>query len=269
MSKIIIVEDDPMISEIYQKKFSQSVFTVLSADSGEQVIGLVQKEKADVILLDLILPRMSGFEVIKELKSGKYDGSVKIIVSSNLNQEEDQRKARELGADGFIIKSKYTPSGLVKEVERLINEFGEEEKNEKRIEREENGGGQNTNKLGQKKILLIEDEEIFLEMFGDKLKQDGFSVSCANNGAWGVKEALQGDYDLFIIDMMMPAMTGDEIVAKLKLEEKTAGKPIIILSASVDEDARKKVGDMGVNAFFVKTQIVPSELSKKASELLA
>jgi PleD family two-component response regulator len=58
-------------------------------------------------------------------------------------------------------------------------------------------------------------------------------------------------------------------VAKLKLEEKTAGKPIIILSASVDEDAQKKVSNMGVNAFFVKTQIIPSELSKKASELLA
>jgi CheY-like chemotaxis protein len=124
------------------------------------------------------------------------------------------------------------------------------------------------NKTEGKKILIIEDQQVFIDMFGGKLKQDGFQVSSAKNGAWGIKEALANDFDLLVIDMVMPAMNGDEIVAKLKMEEKTKNIPIIILSASVDEETQKRVEQMGINTFFVKTRITPSDLSRKAQELL-
>jgi CheY-like chemotaxis protein len=119
-----------------------------------------------------------------------------------------------------------------------------------------------------KKILIIEDQQVFIEMFGGKLKQDGFDVSSANNGAWGIKEALAKDFDLLVIDMVMPAMGGEEIVARLKAEEKTKNIPIIIISASVDEETQKRVEAMGVDAFFIKTRITPKDLSHKAQAIL-
>ena len=118
------------------------------------------------------------------------------------------------------------------------------------------------------KILLIEDEEIFVEMFSESLGRAGFEVVAATNGAWGIKEAMKANFDLFIIDMVMPAMNGEEVVAKLKDDEKTKNIPIIVLSASVDDQTRKRVENMGVSAFFVKTQLTPSDLSRKISELL-
>ncbi|MFZ2188033.1 MAG: response regulator [Candidatus Moraniibacteriota bacterium] len=123
-------------------------------------------------------------------------------------------------------------------------------------------------KIENKKILIIEDQEVFVEMFGGKLKQDGFSVSAARNGAWGIKEAMQEDFDLIIIDMVMPAMNGEEVVAKLRMEEKTKHIPIIVLSASVDEETQKRVEQMGIQAFFVKTRITPSDLSKEAMDIV-
>ncbi len=120
----------------------------------------------------------------------------------------------------------------------------------------------------KKKILIIEDQDVFIDMFGGKLKQDGFSVTAAKNGAWGIKEALTNDFDLLIIDMVMPAMNGEEVVTKLKMEEKTKNVPIIVLSASVDEETQKRVEKMGISAFFVKTRIIPSDLSKKAKQVL-
>ena len=125
------------------------------------------------------------------------------------------------------------------------------------------------NKTEGKKILIIEDQQVFIDMFGGKLKHDGFQVFSALNGAWGVKEALANDFDLLVIDMVMPAMNGEEIVAKLKREEKTKNIPLIILSASVDEETQKRVEQMGVSAFFIKTRITPSDLSRKVQELLA
>ena len=120
-----------------------------------------------------------------------------------------------------------------------------------------------------KKILIIEDQEVFIEMFGSKLKQEGFHVTAAKNGAWGIKEALVKDFDLLIIDMVMPAMNGEEVVAKLKMEDKTKSIPIIVLSASVDEETQKRVEEMGVEAFFIKTRITPSDLARKVKELLS
>jgi CheY-like chemotaxis protein len=119
-----------------------------------------------------------------------------------------------------------------------------------------------------KKILMIEDGEIFVEMFGDRLKQDGYEIEFATNGAWGLKEATEKDFDLFIIDMLMPAMNGEEMIAKLKLDEKNKNKPIIVLSASVDHETQKRVEAMGICAFYVKTLVTPSELSAEVAKLL-
>lgn len=268
MTKIIIVEDDPMISEIYQKKFVDSGFEVLAATSGDQVLALAKNNPVDVILLDLIMPKMDGFEVIEHLRKGdEYDKNIKIIISSNLSQREDQDKASKLGADGFVAKSEYTPSELVAEVSRLMTMYGRQKKNSEKLD--ENGNlKEKVNKEDVKKILLIEDEDIFIEMFGEKLMQDGFDVVSARNGAWGIKEAQNGDFDLFIIDMMMPAMGGKEIVEKIKMDERLKNIPIIIMSASVEDSVAKETKEMGVDCFFVKTKITPSDLSEKATELI-
>ncbi len=119
-----------------------------------------------------------------------------------------------------------------------------------------------------KKILMIEDGEVFIEMFGDRLKQEGYEMEFARNGAWGLKEATEKDFDLFIMDMLMPAMNGEEMIAKLKMDEKNKNKPIIVLSASVDHATQRRVEAMGISAFYVKTHVTPSELSAEVEKLL-
>lgn len=269
MSKIIIVEDDPMISEIYQRKFSEAGFEVIGADSGEKVLEIAKNDSVSAILLDLIMPKMDGFEVLKNLRSGGYDPNIKVIIFSNLSQREDREKALKLGANGFVTKSGYSPSELVTEVKRLLNQFSEQTRNEGIL----NGNGNSENgsekEDGDKKnILIIEDEDVFIEMFGEKLKQEGFNVVSAKNGAWGYKEALKDNFDFFIIDMSMPAMTGDEIVEKLKLDDKTRNTPIIMLSASSTDEEKQKVEALGVEDFLLKTQVTPSELAKRVEEIL-
>ncbi|MCX6762112.1 MAG: response regulator [Candidatus Moranbacteria bacterium] len=119
MTKVLIAEDDLMISEIYQKKFTENGYEVLAAFSGDQVLEIVKKEKIDIILLDLLLPKLDGFQVTEALRSGKYDPNIKIIIFSNMSQKEDQEKVMALGANGFITKAQYTPSEMVEEIKRL------------------------------------------------------------------------------------------------------------------------------------------------------
>jgi CheY-like chemotaxis protein len=266
MPKIILAEDDPMISEIYEKKFTEAGYEVTVADSGDLVLAMYKKNKPDIILLDLILPKMNGFEVIEQIR--KTDQDTKIIVFSNLNQAEDREKASRLGANGFVSKADYTPSNLVNEVERQVNQLKEEKINGERLARAEENGGSVISTGTKGKILMMEDEEIFRDMFGGKLKEDGFEVDFAEDGAIGIKKAMAGNYSLFIVDMVMPNLAGEEIVEKLEREEKTKEIPIVILSASVDETKQRMMEEKGIKAFFVKTQLIPSELSKKVQELL-
>jgi DNA-binding response OmpR family regulator len=119
--KIMIVDDDPMICDIYQKKFSEQGFGVFVANSGEQALEIAKKEKIDLVLLDLLIPRMDGFEVIKRLRSGDYGKDIKIIVSSNLSEKSNLDRAFELGANDFIIKAQFTPSELVEKIKKIIN----------------------------------------------------------------------------------------------------------------------------------------------------
>lgn len=259
-----------MISEIYQKKFTEAGFEVASATNGEQVLTMAKQDVPDVILLDLMMPKMSGFEVIESIRKGKYSPDIKIIVSSNLSQNEDRERALEMGANGFVSKSEFTPGQLVKEVARLLGQFDEQVKNEVRRSQEPDEGRESAKESADKaKILMIEDEDIFIEMFGKKLKEDGYSVDFAQNGAWGVKEAIEGNYDLFIVDMVMPAMTGEEMINRIKLEEKTKNIPILMLSASIDESDAKSVMDLGIQGFLKKTQITPGDLAKKVDEILS
>jgi len=263
MIKILLVEDDPMIVEIYQNKFKSVGMEVVNAKTGKEVLKFLGEHKFDLILLDLVLPEISGMEILREIKkSGNYDKDLKVVIFSNLKEPETQNEALENGADGFIGKMEYTPSELVIEIQRLINQYAEQKKNKIRIVND------SPVKKNGKKILLIEDEAIFLEMFGKKLEDDGYEVVKASNGAWGVKEALDGNYDLIITDMVMPAMTGEEIISKLKENQKTSNIPIIALSASIPDEQIEVVKALGVADFFLKTRIVPSDLSRKVAEFL-
>lgn len=120
MSKILIVEDDPMISEIYKKKFEAAGLEVAVATDGSEVLSSVKKDNFDLVLLDLVLPEMSGGDILKELKSGKYNPNMKVVIFSNLSEKEDRDRAAESGADGFISKTQYSPSELVKEIQKIL-----------------------------------------------------------------------------------------------------------------------------------------------------
>ena len=121
MVKIMLVEDDPMIAEIYKKKFELAGFEVINAVTGKEVLKFASEDKFDLILLDMVLPEMSGMDVLKQLRqSGQFDPKLKIIVLSNLNKTEYEKEARENGADGFIGKTQYNPSELVVEIQRLL-----------------------------------------------------------------------------------------------------------------------------------------------------
>lgn len=117
-SKIAIIDDDPNIIEIYGKKLEDEDFTIVSATDGEAGIKLVQQEKPDAILLDIMMPGKNGVEVLHELQSNSETTKIPVIILSNVSDEEVIKKVGSYTTHFYVVKALATPekiSNLVKE----------------------------------------------------------------------------------------------------------------------------------------------------------
>lgn len=114
--KILIIEDDKFLRDLIQQKLNKEGFVTAVAIDGEEGLTAAENELPHLILLDLILPGMDGFEVLKKLKENKATSGVPVIVLSNLGQKEDMDKALKGGAEDFMVKAHFTPSEIITKV---------------------------------------------------------------------------------------------------------------------------------------------------------
>jgi DNA-binding response OmpR family regulator len=119
-AKILIIEDDRYISKMYQLKLSLDGFDVQIADNGRIGVDKVREFKPDIILTDILMPEMDGFEVIKIVKGDPETKDIPILIMSNLGQEDHIQKGLDLGAMGYIVKSQYTPSKVVEKIKEIL-----------------------------------------------------------------------------------------------------------------------------------------------------
>jgi DNA-binding response OmpR family regulator len=120
--KILFVEDESALQQTLGDVLKQEGYTVLSALDGETGLKTAKKEKLDLILLDLILPKMHGFEVLKELKADETTKDIPIIVLTNLESMGDVEKALELGATTYLVKASYTLEEVVTKIKKALGE---------------------------------------------------------------------------------------------------------------------------------------------------
>lgn len=118
--KILLVEDDSFLLSMYSTKFELENFNVVIAEDGEKGWKLAQKEDPDVILLDIKLPKMDGFEVLKKIKGNKDTSNIPVILLTNLSQKEDRDKGLEMGADDYLVKAHFMPSEVVAKIKKLL-----------------------------------------------------------------------------------------------------------------------------------------------------
>lgn len=113
MAKILLIEDDLPLLRMYEVAFKNSGHTFIHAVDGEEGLKVIASEKPDLVLLDLVLPKKSGFEVLEEVKKDLKLKATPVICLSVLHQQEDIEKCKQLGADDYLIKTESTPQEVV------------------------------------------------------------------------------------------------------------------------------------------------------------
>ena len=122
MKKILFIEDEVSLQETFGDVFSRQGYEMISALDGEEGLRLVKSEKLDLILLDLILPKLNGFEVLKQIKEDEETKNIPVIVLTNLEGTGDVEKALELGATTYLVKASYSLEEVLQKVKKALGE---------------------------------------------------------------------------------------------------------------------------------------------------
>jgi DNA-binding response OmpR family regulator len=118
--KILIIEDDKFLRELIAQKLTQEEYEIAEAVDGEDGLQSIKKEKPDLVLLDLILPGMDGFEVLTKAKEDAEIAGIPIIILSNLGQRDDIERGLKIGAVDYMIKAHFTPAEIIAKIKEVL-----------------------------------------------------------------------------------------------------------------------------------------------------
>ncbi len=117
---ILVVEDDKFLRELLVRKLELEGYVTSVAIDGQEALKKIDKEPPQLILLDLVLPGLDGFEVLKKIKADSATSKIPVLILSNLGQKEEVEKGLNLGADDYLIKAHFTPEEIIAKIKKLL-----------------------------------------------------------------------------------------------------------------------------------------------------
>lgn len=117
---VLLVEDEKMLADMYSTKFSMEGFATHTAYDGESGFEMAKQVEPDIILLDIIMPKLDGFAVLKMLRDEPATKKTPVILLTNLGQDEDIKKGKHLGATDYFVKANHTPAEIVNKVRSVL-----------------------------------------------------------------------------------------------------------------------------------------------------
>jgi len=120
MKKILLVEDDKFISDIYATKFKEEGFEIEVAADGEDCLNKLTEAKPDLLILDIVLPKVDGWEVLRKIKTDENLKDLKVVILSNISKKENVEKGLKSGIIKYFVKAHYTPTEICEEIKKIL-----------------------------------------------------------------------------------------------------------------------------------------------------
>ncbi len=262
-ARVLVVDDVDTNVKLLEARLAAEYFVVRTAKSGPEALQICGRERADVILLDVMMPGMDGFEVCRRLKADPRTQHIPVIMVTALDQPTDRVKGLEAGADDFLTKP-VDDIALITRVRNVARLKMLTDEMLMRASTEEQMGfaaslGVNLDQLGQGgRVLLVEDRERSAERILEVLKFEQ-QVERESDPSRALLRLPDGDFDLLIVSLSLEHADGLRLCSQVRSLDRTRHLPITIIVEPGD-DARLLRGlDMGVNDYIVRP-VDPNEL---------
>ncbi len=243
---IMLVEDDGKNQLALSKLLGEKNIRISSVNNGKKALELFAKEKFDGIILDLGLPDMSGFDLIKSFEKEKKDSLPSLIIYTGKDLSKEEYVQLREHTSRIIIKGSHSPERLKSELQTfLLNIHPPKEAKVTHFDPEK--------LLKGKKILVVDDDLRNNFALSKVLEKHGIRVLIADNGELAIQIlGKEGDVDLVLMDIMMPVMDGYEAIRRIRSISKFKKLPILALTAKAMLDDKKKALETGANDYLTK-----------------
>ena len=222
---VLVVDDDPEVVRLVRGYLEDDGLAVLTASTAAEGAALAADRHPDVILLDLLLPDQSGLELLQSLKRDPSTARIPVLVVSIMN---DTVKGLTMGAADYLVKP-VERGAMVAAVRRLLD-----------------GGAR------EPMVLVVDDEHDTAELIRDTLRTEGLRTQVAHHGRQALELIARRKPDLVILDIMMPEMSGFEVLEALGRDEGTSGIPVLVLTARGDESDARRGLELGARRYMSK-----------------
>jgi len=288
--KILIIEDELVLLKAIENKMTIEGYNIVTALDGEDGLAKIQKEKPDLILLDIILPKKNGFEILERMQ--KIGDKTPVIIISNSGQPVEIDRAMALGIKDYLVKTDFTPDDVLEKVEKIIGSSNHQKegvvKNSFQSDAPDKNGGANNSaepqipldfvssdfdageniNVRKNKILIVEDDKFLRELVAQKLNKEGLTVSATVTAEEALVLLKKERFHLILLDIILPGMSGFDFLKQIKTNPNLSDIPVVILSNLGEEKDKKTATALGAKSFMVKAMHTPNDIVDEIKKVL-
>jgi len=241
--RILLIEDDPFLGDVLTQKLHDEGYDITLVRDGAEGLKQFQAQKPDLVLLDIILPTMNGYEILEARQKDPVLVSIPVIIISNSGQPVEIDRALALGVKDYLIKAQLDPQEVFEKVRVYLGDNSGQTKKES-----------NAALLAQKKILWVEDDQFLSSILATKLAHDGCTGIYAANGEEALKLAEKEIPDAILLDLLLPGMSGFEVLKALHENPHLSSIPVIVLSNLAQKEDVDRTKAYGAVKYLVKAE---------------
>ncbi|MFA6042287.1 MAG: response regulator, partial [Patescibacteria group bacterium] len=264
--RIAIIEDEDVLRELLEEKFKLEGYDVITAADGEAGLALIRNAKPEVVLLDIVMPKRNGYDVLKALKADPSP-MPKVIIISNSGQPVEIDKAIGFGARDFIVKAQIEPADVVLKVQKLLAE----ESSPVLADTKSHPVTPRTSPIPEGiRLLLVEDDQFLRDLMHTKLSRENFSVTVAVDGNQGLQHIQAERPDIVLLDVILPGIDGFRVLEMVRKDHDPliAKTPIILLSNLGQDSDVAKGKELGATDYLIKSNLTIDEIIAKVRTVL-
>ena len=256
--RILIVDDEVLNIKLLDAQLSSKGYMTLSAKNGKDALEIVRNNKPDLILLDIMMPEMDGYEVTSFLKSDLSTSDIPIILVTALTGEDDKKKGLEAGADEFINKPINYPELEARIVSLLkLKEYREQLSSRKQseelmIQKTADRRVLKENQADFPTVLIVDDNRSTIEFIRLFLLDIQCNIKIAETGEKAMDIVNNNKIDVMLLDVMLPGMDGYEVCRKIKGNEYSFPVQIVMFTSLTDTASKLKGIEAGTDDFLLK-----------------
>jgi CheY-like chemotaxis protein len=254
--KILIIEDDAFLGNVLNEKLQKAGYATSLVTDGEEGLKQIGMQKPDLILLDIMLPKKNGYEILEAKRQDSSIAAIPVIIISNSGQPVEINRALALGSVDYLVKADLDPDEVLEKV--LIRLGGPEE-----------APATPTGSLEGKKVLWVEDDSFLGDILAAKLTSEKCSLLYAKDGETALKLLETNTPDIVLLDLVLPGISGFEVLEHIKQDDRTKNVPVIILSNLAQESDLERITKLGATKHFIKASIDPASVIKEIISTLA